>query len=160
MILFCSVLAAFACTQQVPEVLEPESNTGKLSVTLQTDSRIQVTKAAATAEFVPEIDQLKVEVFKNPGPSQIRLYRDTYKNTLLLEGGIPLNCADYRILASFGDSLGVGFTPDKVYYSGSYDFVLEPNEVEEAEITVKPDNVRAITLSLIIATISMRRCAL
>jgi hypothetical protein len=119
--------------------MEGVNDTGKLSVVLYTEDDMVQSKSTVSAEFVPELEDLKVEVFKNPGPDQVRLYRDSYKNTLSLgEGGIPLNCADYRVLASYGDSLGVGFTADKIYYSGKYDFTLLPNEERLAEVFVKP----------------------
>ena len=134
---------ALACTQQLPQDMEGVNDTGKLSVVLYTEDDMVQSKSTVSAEFVPELEDLKVEVFKNPGPDQVRLYRDSYKNTLSLgEGGIPLNCADYRVLASYGDSLGVGFTADKIYYAGKYDFTLQPNEEKLAEVFVKPSNVR------------------
>lgn len=135
---------ALACTQQLPQDMEGVNDTGKLSVVLYTEDDMVQSKSTVSAEFVPELEDLKVEVFKNPGPDQVRLYRDSYKNTLSLgEGGIPLNCADYRVLASYGDSLGVGFTADKIYYAGKYDFTLQPDEEELAEVIVRPSNVRA-----------------
>lgn len=142
--LFCSTLMVFACTRQLPEDMGGVDDRGKLSVVLYTEGDMIKSKSTTvSAEFVPELEDLKVEVFKNPGPDQVRLYRDSYKNTLSLEGGcIPLNCADYRILASYGDSLGTGFTADKIYYAGRYDFTLEPNEEELAEVLVKPSNIR------------------
>ena len=134
---------ALACTQQLPQDMEGVNDTGKLSVVLYTEDDMVQSRSTVSAEFVPELEDLKVEVFKNPGPDQVRLYRDSYKNTLSLgEGGIPLNCADYRVLASYGDSLGVGFTADKIYYAGKYDFTLQPNEEKLAEVFVKPSNVR------------------
>ena len=126
----------------MPEEVESVTKGGRVSILLHTEERGCLTKTS-TAEFVPDVNDLKVEVFKNPGPDQIRLYRDTYQNTLALEAGyIPLNCADYRILASYGDSLGVGFGENKIYYAGYCDFTLQPNEAKVAEIIVRPSNIR------------------
>lgn len=133
---------AAACAQQLPERIQPEQTGGQVVISLYGDDFVPVVKGQSVAEFVPDIDDLKVEVFKNPGENQIRLYRDTYGNTLQKDA-INLNCADYRILASYGDSLGVGFDPQKIYYSGTYDFTLEPFEIEQAEVLVSVSNVRA-----------------
>ena len=132
---------AAACTQQLPEQTETQ-NGGQVMISVCGDDFAPVSKGLVDAEFVPEIGDLKVEVFKNPGKNQVRLYRDTYSNTLQKEA-INLNCADYRILASYGDSLGVGFDPQKIYYAGTYDFTLEPLEIEKAEVLVSVANVRA-----------------
>ena len=131
-----------ACTQQLPEQAETEQNGGQVVISVCGDDFAPSSKGLINAEYVPEIGDLKVEVFKNPGKNQVRLYRDTYANILQNEA-INLNCADYRILASYGDSLGVGFDPQKIYYSGIYDFTLEPLEIEKAEVVVAVSNVRA-----------------
>lgn len=133
---------AVACTQQLPEDVGSEQDRGQVTISVCGDDFAPVVKGQTNAEFIPDIDELKIEVFKNPGQDQVRLYRDTYANTLQ-KNGINLNCADYRILASYGDSLGVGFDPQKVYYSGTYDFTLDPMEIEEAEVYVSVSNVRA-----------------
>ena len=140
--LFCSALISAACAQQLPENTQQKEANGQVVITVCGDDFVPVVKGQINAEFVPEIGDLKIEVFKNPGENQIRLYRDTYANTLQKEA-LNLNCADYRILASYGDSLGVGFDPQKIYYSGTYDFTLEPFELEQAEVLVSVSNVRA-----------------
>ena len=133
---------ATACTLQMTVKEDSIDNTGDVVITVQREDFAPVSKGQINAEFVPEIDDLKIEIFKNPGEGQVRLYRDTYANTVKQEA-INLNCADYRILASYGDSLAVGFEPQKIYYSGVYDFTLEPKELEQAEVVVSPSNVRA-----------------
>ena len=133
---------ATACTLQMTVKEDSIDNTGDVVITVQREDFAPVSKGQINAEFVPEIDDLKIEIFKNPGEGQVRLYRDTYANTVKQEA-INLNCADYRILASYGDSLAVGFEPQKIYYSGTYDFTLEPFELEEAEVLVSVSNVRA-----------------
>ena len=140
--LFCSALIVAACAQQLPENTQPEQTGGQVVISVCGDDFVPIVKGKVDAEFIPEIDDLKIEIFKNPGENQVRLYRDTYANTLQKKA-INLNCADYRILASYGDSLGVGFDPQKIYYSGTYDFTLEPFELEEAEVLVSVSNVRA-----------------
>ena len=140
--LFFSVLMMAACTHRLSEEKEQVTNEGKAIISIGGEDFAPVAKGSINAEFIPDINDLKIEIFKNPGKEQVRLYRDTYANTRKQQA-INLNCADYRILASYGDSLGVGFDPQKIYYSGVYDFTLEPSEVEEAEVLVSPSNVRA-----------------
>lgn len=131
-----------ACTQQLSHESGLKEQFGDVRISVVGDEFLPASKSQIQAEFVPDINDLKIEVFKNPGENQIRLYRDSYANTIQKEA-INLNCADYRILASYGDSLAVGFDAEKIYYSGIYDFTLDPMEHEYAEVLVKPSNVRA-----------------
>ena len=131
------LMTAFSCTQKLNEPEAEKGTEGEIEVVLSHDSSPQ-TKGAS--EFtVPEIGALKVEIFKMTSSSPMCLYRDTYDNTLGRR--IPLNCADYRLLASYGDSLGTGF--DKAYFAGMTDFTLSPQESQVVETLVKVSNVRA-----------------
>ena len=103
-----------ACTQQLSHENGLKEQFGDVRISIVGDEFLPVSKSQIQAEFVPDINDLKIEVFKNPGENQIRLYRDSYANTIQKEA-INLNCADYRILASYGDSLAVGFDAEKIY---------------------------------------------
>ena len=130
------LMLSFACTREVVDPLAGNVADGEIEILLSHDSS-QQTKGAS--EFaVPEIGSLKVEIFKIADAGHVRLYKDTYANTLGKK--IPLNCADYKLLASYGDSLGTGF--DKAYFSGITDFTLAPQESEVIETVVKVSNVR------------------
>ena len=130
------LMLSFACTRETVDILPGNMADGEIEVLLSHDSSPQTKLASEFA--VPEIGSLKVEIFKIADDGHVRLYKDTYANTLGKK--IPLNCADYRLLASHGDSLGAGF--DKAYFSGISDFTLAPQESEVIEAVVKVSNVR------------------
>lgn len=130
------LLLSVACNQ---ELIGPDNDNGakgEIEILLSHDASPQ-TKGASEV-VVPDIGSLKVEIFKMTESGLVRLYRDTYENTLGKR--IPLNCADYRLLASHGDSLASGF--DKAYFSGTTDFTLSPQESQLVETTVKVSNIR------------------
>ena len=126
-----------ACTQELVDPVAGNEDIAEIEVLLSQESSPQTKGASEFA--VPEIGSLKVEVFKWTEKGQKRLYRDTYANTLGKK--ISLNCADYRLLASYGDSLATGF--DKAYFEGIADFSLSPQESQVVETVVKVSNVRA-----------------
>lgn len=130
------LMLSVACSQ---ELIDPDAGNdakGEIEVFLTHDPAPQT---KGVSEFaVPDIGSLKVEVFKKADAGLVRLYRDTYANTLGKR--IPLNCADYRLLAFHGDSLAVGF--DKAYFCGIADFTLSPQESQVIEAVVKVSNVR------------------
>lgn len=130
------LLLSVACNQ---DLVDPDSGNGakgEIEVFLTHDPAPQT---KGVSEFaVPDIGSLKVEIFKKADAGLVRLYRDTYANTLGKR--IPLNCADYRLLASHGDSLAAGF--DKAYFCGIADFTLSPQESQVIEAVVKVSNVR------------------
>ena len=57
------------------------------------------TKAAAAS---PNVNDFKIEIYKYTDSGLLRLYRDTYENTVGQK--IRLNSADYKIQARYGDS--------------------------------------------------------
>ena len=130
------LLLLVACSQELVDPDYGNGAKGEIEILLSHDSSPQT---KGVSEFaVPDIGSLKVEIFKVADDGLVRLYRDTYANTLGKR--IPLNCADYRLLASHGDSLAAGF--DKAYFSGIADFTLSPQESQVVEALVKVSNVR------------------
>ena len=129
-------MLAASCSQEMTDGQGVDAAKGEIEIQLSQDTPPQ---AKSVSEFtVPDINTLKVEVFKKAEDGLVRLYRDTYANTL--GKMIPLNCADYRLLASHGDSLAAGF--DRAYFSGICDFELSPQESQIVETVVKVSNVK------------------
>ena len=128
-----------ACSKNESDICQVEEATADIMISLRTEEYGLSPKTRSATEIVaPEIGSLKVEIFKMTEGEQVRLYRDTYENTLGKR--ILLNCADYRLLASHGDSLAAGF--DKPYFRGITDFTLAPQQSQLVETVVKVSNVR------------------
>lgn len=113
---------------------------GELSITLKTDDLLTGTKASVSQELVPDLNDVKIEIFKWTEDGLVRLFRDTYGNVSNSDESIKLNCADYRLLASYGDSLAVG--QDKPYFAGITDFKLLRGEPTFVESVVKVANAQ------------------
>ena len=100
---FASAVLA-SCTQD--KMSEPsEEVTGEVFLTLNTEGMAPQSKAVVEVG-VPKPEDLTVEIFKKTDLENVRLYRDTYSK--IKEKPVKLNCADYRMLAYYGDSLAVG----------------------------------------------------
>lgn len=85
--------------------------------------------------LLPDIDDFEVEIYNASG---IRLYRDTYAAT---EGKrIPLNAGEYRLLAQWGDSLGIGF--NAVWYAADTTFSVHGQTVEELSAVARMSKVK------------------
>lgn len=142
--LFLSALMLASCTYKINEPVVEVERKGEISISLSV-AELPYAKAQQTEDiFIPELDDIKVEIFKNPGPSQVRLYRELYGNipaNPAPEEKIVLNCGDYRMLASYGDSLATGV--NKPYYAGICDFTLAPQEKQTVSAEVRVSNVRA-----------------
>lgn len=112
--------------------------TGELILSLDTEGMITLSKASIEVG-VPKPEDLTVEIFKKTDLENVRLYRDTYSK--IKEKPVKLNCADYRMLAYYGDSLAVG--EDLAYYECMADFSLTPQERSvNVSATAKVSNVR------------------
>ena len=123
--LLCSavLLTISACSNNESNICQVEEPSADIMISLRTEEYGLSPKTRSATEIVaPEIGSLKVEIFKMTETGQVRLYKDTYENTLGKR--ILLNCADYRLMASHGDSLAAGF--DKPYFRGITDFTLAP----------------------------------
>ena len=84
---------------------------------------------------VPDAGDFKIEIFNAEG---VRLYRDTYANSENKK--IPLNAGEYRLLASHGKALGVGF--DAIYFAADRNFTVRPQTAETIEATARMANVK------------------
>ena len=133
---FASAVLA-ACTQD--KMSEPsEEVTGEVFLTLNTEGMAPQSKAVVEVG-VPKPEDLTVEIFKKTDLENVRLYRDTYSK--IKENPVKLNCADYRMLAYYGDSLAVG--EDLAYYECMAEFSLTPQERSvSVSATAKVSNVR------------------
>lgn len=139
--LLCSavLLTISACSKNESNICQVEEPSADIMISLRTEEYGLSPKTRSATEIVaPEIGSLKVEIFKMTETGQVRLYKDTYENTLGKR--ILLNCADYRLMASHGDSLAAGF--DKPYFRGITDFTLAPQQSQLVETVVKVSNVR------------------
>ncbi len=85
--------------------------------------------------LLPDIADFEVEIYNSSG---IRLYRDTYEAT---EGRkIPLNAGEYRLLAQWGDSTGIGF--NSIWYAADKTFTVHEQTVEELSAVAKMSKVK------------------
>ena len=125
-----------ACAHDTLE--EPVHEQGEITISLVQEELPQ--SKADDTYIVPDLADLRVEIFKCSDKKETRLFRDVYQNA---QGRrIPLNCADYRLLASYGDSLAVGFSSDDVYYSGQSAFTVRPLGHETVTAHVGVSNIR------------------
>jgi len=133
---FASAVLA-ACTQD--KMSEPsEEVSGEVFLTLNTEGMAPQSKAVLEVG-VPKPEDLTVEIFKKTDLENVRLLRDTYNK--IKEKPVKLNCADYRMLAYYGDSLAVG--EDLAYYECMAEFSLTPQERSvSVSATAKVSNVR------------------
>ena len=98
------------------------------------DDHKNVTPVRSTVD-APETEAFKIEIFNSKGT---RLFRDTYGNAAGTK--IPLNAGDYRLLASYGDSLAVGF--DAIYFAADQNFTVRPQTAETINATARMANVK------------------
>ena len=98
------------------------------------DDHKNVTPVKSTVD-APETEAFKIEIFNSKGT---RLFRDTYGNAAGTK--IPLNAGDYRLLASYGDSLAVGF--DAIYFAADQNFTVRPQTAETINATARMANVK------------------
>lgn len=95
-------------------VLAADASTGAMAVKSDDDARVP-------EDLIPSLEDFEVEVYKDePGQEKLRLYRDTYANSV--GKIIRLNTGKYRLLAQHGDSLGCGF--NKPYFVADHAFEL------------------------------------
>lgn len=85
--------------------------------------------------LLPDIADFEVEIYNSSG---IRLYRDTYAGTA--GRTIPLNAGEYRLLAQWGDSLGIGF--NSVWYAADTTFTVHGQTVEDLRAVARMSKVK------------------
>lgn len=135
MILVGIVSIASACSETVFEGPQPQQ-TGTLSV--QIEPEIYVNNATKAVSAGPDVNEFKIEIYKYVSQGLIRLYRDTYENTV--DKKIALNAADYMVHARHGDSLGVGF--NAIYYAAQANLTVHPQTDEVVRLEAKMANAK------------------
>ncbi len=136
---FCFIclaaLTVAACQDSLENAGSEASGEGEVLISLSAEGRTSST-TKATTESLPDVNDFTVEIFKTDG--NVRLYKDTYANT---DGvSIPLNVGEYKLLAWYGDSLGVGF--NSAHFAGTQSFVVEQQKTAEVPVTAKLANVK------------------
>lgn len=135
-LIFVVLLATMACSTIIPYEEENLNDFGFVSVELESD--IVVSQGTKAAPVLPNVNDFKIEIYKYTESGLLRLYRDTYENTVGQK--IRLNAADYKIQARYGDSLAVGF--NSIYYSAEQDCPVRPQTDETVSLEAKIANVK------------------
>ena len=135
-LVFTVLLATMACNTTDPYEEEILNDFGFVSVELESD--IVVSHGTKAASVLPNVNDFKIEIYKYTDSGLLRLYRDTYENTVGQK--IRLNSADYKIQARYGDSLAVGF--NSIYYSAEQNFPVRPQTNETVKLEAKVANVK------------------
>lgn len=135
MILVGSGLLAAACAKTSFEENVPQEE-GSISIQLAPEIEVKSeTKAMAGG---PDKNEFKIEIYKYTSSDLVRLYRDSYANTVGQK--IKLNSAHYKIHARHGDSLAAGF--NSIYYAGQAIVNVRPQTDESVTIEAKMANVK------------------
>lgn len=135
LILVCSGLLAAACAKTSFEENVPQEE-GSISIQLAPEIEVKSeTKAMAGG---PDKNEFKIEIYKYTSSDLVRLYRDSYANTVGQK--IKLNSAPYKIHARHGDSLAAGF--NSIYYAGQAIVNVRPQTDESVTIEAKMANVK------------------
>lgn len=131
-------LAVTACVKEAIKSHKVKaSDTGLVRIALTRDfeNNIKETRANAHLEDseLPPIDDFDIEIYNSNG---IRLYYKPYK--IAKEDTINLNAGKFRLVAQYGDSLGVGFS--KAYFLADEQFTVH-SFIDNGR---KPDEVKAV----------------
>ena len=135
LILVGIVCVASACSEKPFGADQPQEN-GTISV--QIEPEIYVNNATKAVSAGPDVNEFKVEIYKYVDQGLLRLYRDTYENTVGKQ--ISLNAADYMVHARHGDSLGVGF--NAIYYAAQANLTVHPQTNEVVHLEAKMGNAK------------------
>lgn len=108
---------------------------GEVTIALTSSDGHQNAVPVKSTVEVPEVSDFKIEIFNAGG---VRLYRDTYANSV--DRKIPLNAGEYRLLASHGNALGVGF--DAIYFAADVNFTVHAQTSETVEAVARMANVK------------------
>lgn len=135
LILVAFVSIVSACAEKPFEVEQPQE-TGTLSI--QIEPEIRVDNATKAVSGSPDVNEFKVEIYKYANQGLLRLYRDSYENTVGKQ--ISLNAADYMVHARHGDSLGVGF--NAIYYAAQANLTVHPQTNEVVRLEAKMANAK------------------
>jgi hypothetical protein len=135
LILVGSVLFASACAKTSFDEVAPQ---GEGSISIQLAPEIEVKSETKAMAGGPDKNEFKIEIYKYTSSDLVRLYRDSYANTVGQK--IKLNSAPYKIHARHGDSLAAGF--NSIYYAGQAIVNVRPQTDESVTIEAKMANVK------------------
>ena len=135
LILVGSFMFAASCAKAPFEETMPQ---GEGSISVQLESEIEVKSSTKTNSDGPDKNEFKIEIYKYTNNDLIRLYRDSYANTVGQK--IKLNSAPYKVHARHGDSLAAGF--NAIYYAGQALVHVRPQSDETVSIEAKMANVK------------------
>lgn len=128
----------FSCKTSEVEGIE---GTTEVTFSLATDGTHHKVKSELAADYIPEVDDFTVEVFKQEGSKDKRLYRDTYPNSK--DKAIKLNADSYYMLAYHGNALGVGFGKEYAYFQAKEPFQISKDQRKvSVSATAKLYNVK------------------
>lgn len=128
----------FSCKTSDVEGIE---GTTEVTFSLATDGTHHKVKSELAADYIPAVDDFTVEVFKQEGSKDKRLYRDTYPNSK--DKAIKLNGGSYYMLAYHGNALGVGFGKEYAYFQAKEPFQISKDQRKvSVSATAKLYNVK------------------
>ena len=128
----------FSCKTSEVEGIE---GTTEVTFSLATDGTHHKVKSELAADYIPEVDDFTVEVFKQKDSKEVRLYRDTYPNSK--DKAIKLNEGSYYMLAYHGNALGVGFGKEYAYFQAKKPFQISADQRKvSVSATAKLYNVK------------------
>ena len=128
----------YSCKTSDVEGIE---GTTEVTFSLATDGTHHKVKSELAADYIPEVDDFTVEVFKQEGSKDKRLYRDTYPNSK--DKAIKLNGGSYYMLAYHGNALGVGFGKEYAYFQAKEPFQISKDQRKvSVSATAKLYNVK------------------
>ncbi len=134
----CLVFFLASCNGQLTE-MQPGTapgETGQVRISLSADSANEnVSVKSASEEEIP-LDDFWVEIFNS---GRKRIYCEKYE--VAKNDVINLNTGSYRLLAKYGDSLGVGF--NRPFYMGDERFDVTAMRDNSASAVAKLSNVKA-----------------
>ena len=112
-----------------------QNEMGEVVIDLSSDSLDNQTETKAGADSEIPVGDFSVEIFNSDA---IRLfYSPKYSE---ITGPVSLNSGNYRLLAKYGDSLGVGF--NHAFYIADKPFEVRPQTKEEVRAVAYLGNVK------------------
>lgn len=123
------VAALFLTVSCSQRPVDADPLAGEVRISLSTG------ETKADASDAVDLDAFTVEIFNS---KQLRLYCDSYANAK--SSVIKLNAGDFRLLAKYGDSLGVGF--GKPFYMADRQFAVNGGKNNTVSATARLANVK------------------
>ncbi len=133
----CLVILLSACTKTGMD--KPGSGsaaTGQVQICLSADANNEVVGVRSSSVEEVSVDDFWIEIFTS---SKTRIYCKKYSETK--DAVLNLNTGEYRLLAKYGDTLGVGF--NHAFYMADKNFTVEQKKGNTVEAVAKLSNVKA-----------------